>query len=109
MFAGFQGKASVESAAPGRVETDPMKAIALAVSVALAAGGFATSAGAVGCLSGAVVGGVAGHVAGKHGLLGAAAGCAVGHHMAVMKKRKKAEEKREAAAAAHGQPAPAHH
>jgi hypothetical protein len=41
-----------------------------------------------GCLGGAVVGGVAGHVAGHHTLLGAAAGCAVGHHMAVMKKRR---------------------
>lgn len=38
-----------------------------------------------GCLGGAAVGGVAGHVAGHHGLLGAAAGCAVGHHMAKKK------------------------
>ncbi|MGA9894000.1 MAG: hypothetical protein WBQ55_16995 [Xanthobacteraceae bacterium] len=37
---------------------------------------------AKGCLKGAVVGGVAGHVAGHHGLLGAAAGCAIGHHEA---------------------------
>jgi hypothetical protein len=51
---------------------------------------LASTAGAAnaGCLGGAVVGGVAGHVAGHHGLLGAAAGCAVGHHMAVMKKRR---------------------
>lgn len=50
---------------------------------------LASTAGAAnaGCLGGAVVGGVAGHVAGHHTLLGAAAGCAVGHHMAVMKKR----------------------
>jgi hypothetical protein len=40
------------------------------------------AAGAKGCLKGAAVGGVAGHVAGHHGMLGAAAGCAVGHHKA---------------------------
>ena len=39
-------------------------------------------AGAKGCLKGAAVGGVAGHVAGHHGFLGAAAGCAIGHHEA---------------------------
>lgn len=41
----------------------------------------ASPADAKGCLKGAVVGGVAGHMAG-HGVLGAAGGCAVGHHMA---------------------------
>ncbi len=57
---------------------------------ALALGALAISAApaqAVGCLSGAAVGGVAGHVAGHHGLLGAAAGCAVGHHQAVRNRR----------------------
>jgi hypothetical protein len=39
-------------------------------------------ASAEGCLKGAAVGGVVGHVAGKHGVVGAAAGCAVGHHEA---------------------------
>ncbi len=79
-----------------------MKAIVFAASLALAAAGAATSANAIGCLSGAVVGGVGAHVAmHKHALLGAAAGCAVGHHMAVVAKRKKLEERRAAAA---GQP-----
>ena len=36
---------------------------------------------AKGCIKGAVVGGLAGQMAG-HGVLGAAGGCAVGHHMA---------------------------
>jgi uncharacterized protein YcfJ len=40
-----------------------------------------TGASAKGCIKGAVVGGVAGHMAG-HGKMGAAAGCAVGHHEA---------------------------
>jgi len=42
----------------------------------------AAPADAKGCIKGAVVGGVAGHVAGHHGVLGAAAGCAIGHHEA---------------------------
>lgn len=37
---------------------------------------------AKGCLKGAAVGGIGGHLAGHHGLIGAAAGCAIGHHMA---------------------------
>lgn len=36
---------------------------------------------AKGCIKGAIVGGVAGHMAG-HGKVGAAAGCAIGHHEA---------------------------
>lgn len=67
-------------------------AAALVLSMAITAG----SANA-GCLTGAAVGGVGGHFAGHHALLGAAAGCAVGHHMSVMKKRRA----REAAMAAH--------
>lgn len=42
---------------------------------------------AKGCLKGAAVGGVAGHVAGHHGMMGAAAGCAVGHHEAAKKAK----------------------
>lgn len=42
---------------------------------------FGTGAQAKGCIKGAIVGGVAGHMAG-HGKVGAAAGCAVGHHNA---------------------------
>ena len=37
---------------------------------------------AAGCLKGAAVGGVAGHMAGHHGKMGAAAGCVVGPHRA---------------------------
>jgi len=50
-----------------------------AVIIALAT---VTSAEAKGCLKGAVVGGVAGHCSGHHGLLGSAAGCAIGRHEA---------------------------
>ena len=41
-----------------------------------------TSADAKGCLKGATVGGVAGHYAAHHGILGAAAGCVIGRHEA---------------------------
>ena len=44
-------------------------------------------ASAKGCLKGAAVGGVGGHVAGGHGLVGAAAGCVVGRHMANKKDK----------------------
>jgi hypothetical protein len=46
-----------------------------------------TPADAKGCLKGALVGGVAGHYAGHHGLLGAAAGCAIGRHEANKRAR----------------------
>ena len=39
------------------------------------------AANAKGCIKGAIVGGIAGHMAG-HGKVGAAAGCAIGHHEA---------------------------
>lgn len=87
-----------------------MKTVALFASLALAATA-ATAPAQAGCLTGAVVGGVGAHYAlhGKHTVAGAIAGCAVGHHMAVMKKKKIAEQKKEAAMAAQGQPVPAHH
>jgi hypothetical protein len=50
-----------------------------AIVIAMATVG---SAEAKGCLKGAIVGGTAGHFAGHHGLLGAAAGCAIGRHEA---------------------------
>lgn len=47
-------------------------------------------ASAKGCISGAAVGGVAGHVAGGHGLIGATAGCAINHHRNKVKDQKAA-------------------
>ncbi len=51
---------------------------------------------AKGCLKGAAVGAVGGHVAGGHSVLGAAAGCAVGRHEA--NKKQKAAKSSEGAA-----------
>ena len=52
------------------------------LAIALTAGMMASSVNAKGCLKSAAVGGMAGHVAGHHGVLGAAAGCVIGHHEA---------------------------
>ena len=60
-----------------------MRSLILLAGLSLAVGAAAYQpAQARGCVKGAVVGGVAGHFAGHHPILGAAAGCAVGHHMA---------------------------
>jgi len=58
-----------------------MKSILTAALVAGTAIASIPGADAKGCIKGAIVGGIAGHMAG-HGKLGAAAGCAVGHHEA---------------------------
>jgi hypothetical protein len=52
------------------------------VAIALAFIGLAPAADAKGCIKGALIGGTAGHFAGHHGVLGAAAGCVVGRHEA---------------------------
>ncbi len=59
-----------------------MKAILGTAALAVALAMMAVPANAKGCIKGAIVGGAAGHVAGHHGFLGAAAGCAIGHHEA---------------------------
>lgn len=58
-----------------------MKRVQVLVAVAALAIPMSSTAYAKGCIKGAIVGGVAGSVAG-HGKLGAAAGCAIGHHEA---------------------------
>ncbi|HUN40674.1 MAG TPA: hypothetical protein VMU81_10320 [Acetobacteraceae bacterium] len=64
-------------------------AMAMAVGLAL----VPIHARAAGCLKGAVVGGVAGHVAGHHALLGAGAGCVIGHHEASKKQEREQQAK----------------
>ena len=73
-----------------------MKAMAVGAGMALAVLSIGP-AEAKGCIKGAVVGGVAGHYAGRHGVLGAAAGCAIGRHEA---------NKRDRQQQPNGQPAP---
>jgi uncharacterized protein YcfJ len=78
-----------------------MKFLVIAVSAAALCLSGAGAADAKGCLKGAVVGGVAGHFAHRHTVLGAAAGCAIGHHMA---HKKEVEERRAAQAQAAQKP-----
>jgi hypothetical protein len=71
--------------------------VACLSTVAVVAGlGFSGQASAKGCLKGAAVGGVGGHVLGHHALLGAAAGCIVGRHVANKKDRQSAEQSHKA-------------
>ena len=58
-----------------------MKKLIVAAAMMGAAVLATGQAEAKGCIKGAIVGGIAGHFA-HHGLMGAAAGCAVGHHYA---------------------------
>jgi hypothetical protein len=69
-----------------KVET-LMKAILGGVALSLAIGLTAIPADAKGCIKGAIIGGVAGHMAHHHGLIGAAAGCVIGHHQAKLRER----------------------
>ncbi len=55
------------------------------------AGAITVPADAKGCLKGAAVGGIGGHMAG-HGMAGAAGGCAVGHHMAHKKEKRESNK-----------------
>jgi hypothetical protein len=80
---------------PTEKETQ-MKSILMptAFALVLAAGLIPAPVQAAGCLKGAAIGGVAGHLAGHHALLGAGAGCAIGHHEANKHARERAEEDR---------------
>ena len=52
----------------------------------IAISGLPILANAHGCIKGAAVGGVVGHVAGHHAVAGAAVGCVIGHHRATVKQ-----------------------
>jgi hypothetical protein len=68
--------------------------VAVALLGIVVTDGAAGPAHAAGCLKGATVGGVAGHMAGHHGTLGAAAGCAVGHHEAAKREQQDQQAQR---------------
>jgi len=68
--------------------TKTIKAIVVGAALTIGAIGFAPGeANAAGCIKGAMIGGAAGHFAGHHGLLGAAAGCIIGRHSANRRER----------------------
>ena len=58
--------------------------VKIIASVAVLAFLGSVNVASAGCVTGAVVGGIAGHMVG-HGKVGAAAGCAIGHHNAKKK------------------------
>ena len=64
-----------------------MKRMLVGAAVAFTTLAAAGGAEAKGCIKGAIVGGIAGHYAGHHGLVGAAAGCAIGRHRANARDR----------------------
>lgn len=64
-----------------------MKTRIFAAALLMSLASMSQLANAAGCLKGAAVGGVGGHFAGHHGLLGAAAGCAIGRHQANKRAR----------------------
>ena len=73
-----------------------MKSILMSatLTLVLAAALTPAPAQAAGCLKGAAIGGVAGHLAGHHGLLGAGAGCVIGTHEANKHARERGEQDR---------------
>jgi hypothetical protein len=73
---------SSDAVAFNAIGKNPMKAQVALLSLFAALAMVAAPAQAKGCLKGAAVGGVGGHFIGHHGLVGAAVGCAVGHHRA---------------------------
>ena len=88
-----------------------MKFMLLPATFALliAAGWIAAPVQAAGCLKGAAVGGVAGHYAGHHGVLGAGAGCVIGHHEATKHAREKAQQQQQGSSSdSEANPSPGH-
>jgi hypothetical protein len=88
-----------------------MKFMLLPATFALliAAGWIAAPVQAAGCLKGAAVGGVAGHYAGHHGVLGAGAGCVIGHHEATKHAREKAQQQQQGSSSdSQANPSPGH-
>jgi hypothetical protein len=67
------------------------KAMMFAAGILALAGAAAVQPAQAGCLTGAAVGGVAGHFAGHHGLIGAGVGCAIGHHHTVVRERERGD------------------
>jgi hypothetical protein len=71
-----------------------MKSMLIAAAAMLAVVGLSSGPSeAAGCAKGAVIGGVAGHLVG-HGLLGAGAGCAIGHHQADRRDQERGRSER---------------
>jgi outer membrane lipoprotein SlyB len=90
--------------APGRWQESKAdmktKTVALLLTLALGANAGLAQAG---CLKGAAVGAVGGHLAHHHALAGAAVGCVVGHHLSKKKEREQAAQQQAQAQQAQAQ------
>jgi hypothetical protein len=87
-----------------------MKPFLIPAAFAAAVAGIMLSpapASAKGCIKGAVIGGTAGHFAGHHGVLGAGAGCIIGHHEAKKHERERARQNEWGDHAGYGNSGPA--
>jgi hypothetical protein len=91
----------------GELEEDMTHRIAGILAAFMIAG--AVLPADAGCLKGAVVGAVAGHYAHHHAVLGAMAGCAIGHHLTVKAREQKAADQKAAAAKAAAAASASHH
>jgi hypothetical protein len=78
-----------------------MRTILGCAAFALAFSTATIPAQAKGCTKGALIGGTAGHFAGRHGLLGAAAGCVIGRHEANRQRHLKLQHQNSQAGAAY--------
>ena len=79
----------------------PMRTILGCAALALAFSTATIPAQAKGCVKGALIGGTAGHFAGHHGLLGAAAGCVIGRHEANRQRKLKLQQQNSQPGTAH--------
>jgi hypothetical protein len=88
------GRNDLKSGSSGRCAIPKemiMKSMLVATAAMLAVLGLSSGpSDAAGCVRGAVIGGIAGHFVGHHGLLGAGAGCVIGHHEAYRRDRERA-------------------
>ena len=84
-----------------------MREILFPIAILVFVASFPLISSAHGCIKGAAVGGVVGHVAGHHAVAGAAVGCVLGHHHAKVKEREAAAQSRDSAANSSGA-TPAH-
>jgi outer membrane lipoprotein SlyB len=67
-----------------------MKKLMLTMIVAIT---LSHSSANAGCLKGAAIGGMAGHLLGRHAIIGAVGGCMVGQHMDKEKMKRYKNEK----------------
>jgi hypothetical protein len=79
-----------------------MRKTLFTIAISLTLASLPVVGSAHGCIKGAAVGGVVGHVAGHHAVAGAAVGCVIGHHQAKVKERQAAAQSQDSAAKSAG-------